>query len=31
MLTGFNRSITWTWFNQPQLITGLRLGFLPYK
>jgi RHS repeat-associated protein len=22
MLSGFNRSITWTWFNQPQLITG---------
>jgi RHS repeat-associated protein len=22
MLSGFNRSTTWTWFNQPQLITG---------
>src|SRR5205807_3074932 len=22
MLSGFNRSMTWTWFNQPQLITG---------
>jgi RHS repeat-associated protein len=22
MTSGFNRSITWTWFNQPQLISG---------